>query len=334
MKKILIKILSLIIISSLLLTGCSSGGSPGGDIVAKVNGVEITKENFDKTSLKVGKEYEMIFGEEIWTSEVEGGKIFKDVFKDEILNVMVSQELVAQEAKKSGITVTDEEIANEVKSFMDYIGKVPTYTDFLKENNVDEEFLKEHFRLNLIFEKYRNKIMSETEIKDEQLKEYYNSHLDDYKKNEVKASHILISTLNEMKEPLSEEETAKKEAEAKDILDRVKSGEDFAALAKEFSDDETSAVNGGDLGYFAKGVMVPEFEEVAFKLNVGDISDLVKSTFGYHIIKIDDKKEEVSSFEEEKENILGTMRYEIYNSKMAELESDSKIEKFEDIINK
>lgn len=332
MKKSFIKILSVMMLSSLLLTGCS--GNSSGAVVAKVNGVEITKEDFDKTSLKVGKEYEMIFGEEIWASEVEGGKVFKDVFKDEILNVMVSQELVAQKAEKEGITVTDEEIANEVKSFMAYIGKVPTYTDFLKENNVDEEFLKEHFKSNLIFEKYRNKIMSETELKDEQLKEYYETHLDDYKKDEIKASHILISTLNEMKEPLSEDETAKKEAEAKAILKRVKAGEDFATLAKEYSDDDTSAVNGGDLGYFAKGVMVPEFEEAAFKMKAGEISELVKSTFGYHIIKVYDKKEEVSLFEDEKENILGTMRYEIYDSKMAELESDSKIEKFEDIMNK
>lgn len=332
MKKSFIKILALMMTATVLLTACS--GSSSGDVVAKVNGVEITKEDFDKTSLKVSKEYEMIFGEDIWESEVDGGKIFKNVFKDEILNVMVSQELVAQEAAKEGITVTDEEIATEVSSFMEYIGKVPTYTEFLKENNIDEDFLKEHFRSNLIFEKYRNKIMNETEFSDDELKAYYEAHLDDYKKSEIKASHILISTLDEMKEPLSEDETAKKEVEAKMILDKIRAGEDFAALAKEYSDDSASAVNGGDLGYFEKGVMVEEFEEAAFKLEIGEVSEPVKSSFGYHIIKIFDKREEVSPFEDEKENILGTMRYEIYNTKMAELENDSKIEKFEDIMNK
>ncbi len=331
MKNITFRILAVIMLMILVLSGCESANK---DIVAKVNGADITKEDFEKTSLKVGKEYEMIFGEDVWNSEVDGGQIFKDVFKQEILNVMISQELVSQQAKKEGIVVTEQEISNEVKSFMEYIGKMPNYLEFLQENNIDDEFLKSHFKQNLIFEKYRNKIMSETEIEESKLKQYYDAHLDEYKKEEIKASHILISTLNAMKEPISEEEAAKKESEAKALLKRLKSGEDFEKLAKEYSEDEASAVNGGDLGYFAKGVMVPEFEEAAFKLKKGEISDIVKSSFGYHIIKLYDKKEEVSSFEEERENILGTMRYEIYNQKMEELQSEAKIERYEDIIKK
>lgn len=325
MKNIAFRLVVLILLAMLVLSGCESASQ---DIVAKVNGEDITKEDFEKTSLKVGKEYEMIFGEDVWNSEVDGGQIFKDVFKEEILNVMISQELVSQQAKKEGIVVTEQEISNEVKSFMEYISKMPNYLEFLQENNIDDEFLKSHFKQNLIFEKYRNKIMSETEIEESKLKKYYEAHIDEYKKEEIKASHILISTLNAMKEPLSEEETAKKESEAKALLKRLKSGENFEKLAKEYSEDEASAVHGGDLGYFAKGVMVPEFEEAAFKLKKGEISDIVKSSFGYHIIKLYDKKEEVSSFEEERENILGTMRYEIYNQKMEELQSKAKIERY------
>lgn len=331
MKKITFRLIAVILLSMIILSGCDSKSQ---DIVAKVNGVDITKDDFEKTSLKVGQEYEMIFGEDVWNSEVDGGQIFKDVFKEEILNVMISQELVSQQAKKEGIVVTDQEISNEVKSFMDYIGKMPNYLEFLQENHIDDEFLKSHFKQNLIFEKYRNKIMSETEIEESKLKRYYDEHINEYKKEEIKASHILISTLNAMKEPLSEEEAAKKESEAKALLKRLKSGEDFEKLAKEYSEDEASAANGGDLGYFAKGVMVPEFEEAAFKLKKGEISDIVKSSFGYHIIKIYDKKEEVASFEEERENILGTMRYEIYNQKMETLQSEAKIERYEDIIKK
>ncbi len=331
MKNIAFRLVVLILLAMLVLSGCESASQ---DIVAKVNGEDITKEDFEKTSLKVGKEYEMIFGEDVWNSEVDGGQIFKDVFKEEILNVMISQELVSQQAKKEGIVVTEQEISNEVKSFMEYISKMPNYLEFLQENNIDDEFLKSHFKQNLIFEKYRNKIMSETEIEESKLKKYYEAHIDEYKKEEIKASHILISTLNAMKEPLSEEETAKKESEAKALLKRLKSGENFEKLAKEYSEDEASAVHGGDLGYFAKGVMVPEFEEAAFKLKKGEISDIVKSSFGYHIIKLYDKKEEVSSFEEERENILGTMRYDIYNQKMEELQSKAKIERYEDTIKK
>ncbi|MGL5255415.1 MAG: foldase protein PrsA [Proteocatella sp.] len=330
MKKITFKLLMLMLAIMLILSGCTSMNE---DIVAKVNGVKITKENFEKTSLKVGKEYEMIFGENIWNSEVDGGQIFKDVFKEEILNVMISQELVSQQADKEGIKVTEQEISNELKSFKEYIGKMPTYLDFLKESQIDDEFLKSHIKQNLIFEKYRNKIMSESNIDESELRAYYEAHLDEYKKEEIKASHIFISTLNSMKEPLSEEETAKKESEAKELLKRLKSGEDFAKLAKEYSEDDASAVNGGDLGYFTKGVMLPEFEEAAFKLNKGEMSDIVKSPSGYHIIKVFDKKVEISNFEDEKENILGVIRYDIYDKKMKELQSKANIERYDDIIN-
>ena len=331
MKKTFFKILLLALAASLVLTGCNTSNE---DIVAVVNGTKITKSDFEKTALKVGKEYEMIFGEEIWTSEVEGGKTFKEEFDNEILNVMISQEIVNQQAEKENITVTDEEIANEMSSYMQMIENVDEYNKFMEENGIDEEFLKNHFRQTLIFDKYRNKIMSETEITENDLRDYYNTHIDEYKKEEIKASHILITTLNDMGEPLSEEETAKKESEAQDILARIKQGEDFEALAKEYSDDKASAVNGGDLGYFAKGVMVPEFEEAAFKLEKGQVSDVVKSSFGYHIIKVDDKREEITSYEDEKENILGAIRYEIYNEKMEELKKASEIEQFEDVINK
>lgn len=331
MKRITFKLSILILVIMCIISGCTSVNE---DIVAKVNGVKITKENFEKTSLKVGKEYEMIFGENIWNSEVDGGQIFKDVFKEEILNVMISQELVSQQANKEGIKVTDQEISNELKSFKEYIGKMPTYLDFLQENQIDDEFLKSHIKQNLIFEKYRNKIMSESNIDESELRTYYEAHLDEYKKEEIKASHIFISTLNSMKEPLSEEEVAKKESEAKELLKRLKSGEDFAKLAKEYSEDDVSAVNGGDLGYFTKGVMLPEFEEAAFKLNKGEMSDIVKSPSGYHIIKVFDRNVEISSFEDEKENILGVIRYDIYDKKMKELQSKANIERYEDIINK
>lgn len=331
MKNIFIKICLLTLAILLILTGCKSNS---GDVVAIVNGTEITKSDFKKTALKVGKEYEMIFGEEIWTSEVEGGKTFKEEFDNEILNVMISQEIVYQEAKKEGITVTDEEVANEMSSYMQLIENVDEYNKFLEENDIDKEFLNDHFRKTLIYDKYRNKIMSETETTENELKAHYNEHINEYKKEEIKASHILITTLNDMGEPLSEEETAKKEAKAEDILSKIKKGENFESLAKEYSDDKASAKNGGDLGYFAKGVMVPEFEKVAFELEKGQVSDIVKSSFGYHIIKVYDKREETTTYEDEKENILGSIRYEIYDKKMEELKKASKIEKFDDTIEK
>jgi peptidyl-prolyl cis-trans isomerase D len=111
----------------------------------------------------------------------------------------------------------------------------------------------------------------------------YNDNIEQYSTPEqVRASHILLKTEGK--------DDAAVKAKAEDILKQAKAGADFGELAKKYSEDEGSAKNGGDLDYFTRGKMVPEFETVAFTLQPGQISDLVKSPFGYHIIKVTDKK--------------------------------------------
>jgi len=111
----------------------------------------------------------------------------------------------------------------------------------------------------------------------------YNSNIEQYSTPEqVRASHILFKT--------DGKDDAAVKAKAEDVLKQAKGGADFAELAKKYSEDESSAKNGGDLDYFGKGRMVPEFDQVAFTLQPGQISDLVKTQFGYHIIKLVDKK--------------------------------------------
>ena len=115
------------------------------------------------------------------------------------------------------------------------------------------------------------------------MQRYYNGNIAQYQTPEqVRASHILLNTAGK------DEAAVRKQAE--DILQQVKAGADFAELAKKFSEDEGSKVNGGDLDYFTRGRMVPEFETAAFALEPGQVSDIVKSQFGFHIIKVVDKK--------------------------------------------
>ena len=116
---------------------------------------------------------------------------------------------------------------------------------------------------------------------------YYNGNITQYQTPEqVRASHILLKTAGK------DEAAVRKQAE--DILQQVKAGADFAELAKKYSEDEGSKPNGGDLDYFSRGRMVPEFEAAAFALEVGQVSDIVKSQFGFHIIKVVDKKPAVT----------------------------------------
>jgi peptidyl-prolyl cis-trans isomerase D len=143
--------------------------------------------------------------------------------------------------------------------------------------------------------------VSAVTVKDREIERYYNQNLFRYETPEqVQASHILFKVT-----PGSDEEAVRKKAES--VLARAKAGEDFAKLAREYSED-TSAAAGGDLGTFGRGQMVPEFEQAAFSLPVGGISDLVRTTYGYHIIKVTKHQEPVvRPLDSVKEEIRSTL---------------------------
>src|SRR5688572_3632875 len=133
----------------------------------------------------------------------------------------------------------------------------------------------------------REQAQAKTIVPAADVQRYYNDNIAQYQTPEqIRASHILLNTAGK------DEATVQKQAE--DLLTQVRAGADFAALAMKFSEDEGSKVNGGDLDYFSRGRMVPEFETAAFALQPGQISDLVKSQYGFHIIKVVDKKPAVT----------------------------------------
>lgn len=139
-------------------------------------------------------------------------------------------------------------------------------------------------------------------VTDAQIEAEYNGRLAEFTTpGEVRASHILLRT-----EGRSEEEVR---ARAETVLAEARGGADFAGLARTYTDDESNRDQGGDLGYFARGRMVPEFEEAAFNLEPGQISDLVKSTFGFHVIKVTDKREaKVRTLAEVRPQLLDGLR--------------------------
>ena len=133
--------------------------------------------------------------------------------------------------------------------------------------------------------------------------------------SEVRARHILVET----------------DKEAEELIKRIKKGEDFSELAKKFSKDRGSAEMGGDLGFFGKGRMVPEFEKVVFGLKTGEVSGPVKTRFGYHIAKVIDRKEgRQGSYEEAMESITKQLTVEkqksLFESYIEKLRKDAKIE--------
>jgi peptidyl-prolyl cis-trans isomerase D len=165
---------------------------------------------------------------------------------------------------RSGITVTDAEVAAHFEQH--------------KANYRVAEKRKIRYAL-IDTQSLRSRVV----VSPDDVRRYYEENEQQYSTPEqVRASHILLKTEGK------DDAAVKKQAE--DLLAKVKAGADFAQLATKFSEDDTSKVKGGDLDYFGKGQMVPEFDKVAFALQPGQISDLVKSQFGYHIIKVTDKK--------------------------------------------
>jgi len=141
-------------------------------------------------------------------------------------------------------------------------------------------------------------LLPSIEVNEDELSEYYQQNLVDYRTDEERqAAHILFE---------SAEQDQTIAAKAADVLAKIQAGEDFSELAKTFSSDTFSAENGGDLGWFGKGIMDPAFEDAAFSLaKIGDVSAVVKSEFGYHIIKLTDvKSEQVTAFEDVKQEIV------------------------------
>jgi peptidyl-prolyl cis-trans isomerase C len=185
-----------------------------------------------------------------------------------------------------------------------------------------EEKLQD-LKKRLIVESFlKKKVEAESKVSDDDMKKFYEQNKDKFKSGEqIKASHILVKT----------------EKEANDILTKLKSGGNFEELAKKYSVD-SSAAKGGDLGWFGKGSMVPAFEKAALALKEGQISGVVKSDFGFHIIKLTGKRPAgIRPYEEVKEQIKGaimpTKQQEVFQKIKDELKKTAKITIKEDVLN-
>ena len=235
---------------------------------------------------------------------VDGEKITKEALYDEmesqygasILDSLITNKLVELEAKKEGVQVTDAELEAELDAFIESYGGEDTFNSALEYNGMTLDVFKKDMKNSMLIEEL---LAPQVEITDEDMQTYFDENKEEFNQQEqVRASHILVED----------------EATAQEVLEKINAGEDFAELAKEYSTDG-SAENGGDLGFFGKGDMVAEFEEAAWALEKDEVSDIVKSEFGYHIIKKTDyQAAEEAKFEDHKDEIKDALFYEEVNS--------------------
>ena len=326
MKKIFTLILCLMMTVSLI--GCSNKKN---EAVATVNGETITLGNYEKLLALNKLSMESYYGSDIWSKEVEDGKTLKDTLKDMVLQTMISSEVVYQQAKKDKILPTDEQVQEQIDSFNEQVKNDKEYQNKLKKMGIDEEFLKYQFSRDLANNNLKAKFTDDTKISESEMKKYYEENKDDFYTDTVTASHILLKTIDDNGNELSDEKKKEAKKKAEEALKKVKSGEDFAQVAKEYSEDSTAS-NGGELGTFGKGQMVSEFENAAFSMKPGEISDIIKTQYGYHIIKVTERVDEQKSYDDVKDEIKSTLASQEYSKYIEKIEKNTKIEKSENVV--
>ena len=246
-------------------------------------------------------------------AEVNGGSITTGDFNRELKNLPEYLKAMADtpEGRKEMLdtmVIRELILQQATKDGLDKGADIEEKLRDLKKRLIVESFLKK-------------KVETESQVSDADLQKFYEQNKEKFKTGEqIRASHILVKT----------------EKEAKDILDKIKAGGNFEELAKKYSVD-SSAAKGGDLGWFGKGSMVPVFEKAALALKEGQVSDVVKSDFGFHIIKLTGKRAAgIRPLEEVKDQIKGaimpTKQQEVFQKIKEELKKTAKITVKEDVL--
>ena len=249
---------------------------PADGKAADVNGKAITYADFERQLVMFQKQ----------VMQGQAGQLPEALMqrlKDQVIRKMVGDELLYQEAVKKGLTIDKKSVDNEMIRIKRQFKDDKQYQQQLKASGHTEENLRDQIqRQASISQLIKSEIVPTVDIKPEEIKQYYESNLDKFRRPErVRAQHILMKT----EEGDSEEKKAAARKKLKDLHKRILAGEDFSALAKEHSEGPSSA-RGGDLGFFTRGRMVKSFEDAAFKLAPNEVSGIVETQFGYHLIKV------------------------------------------------
>lgn len=258
--------------------------------VAKVNGTSIHSTEYDKQFEQTKKQYSSRFG--IDFASEQGKQIEKDIRKG-IVDQLVERQIWLDEAKKRNITVTDKQVDDKLAEIKKGFPDEAAFEKALTDNGMKLDELKTRVREGLTYEAIIADVTKDTQVTDAEVRASYDKNQNLYQKpEEVNARHILV----------------KDEKKAKEIHAKLKAGGNFDALAKEHSEDPGSKATGGDMGFFGRGRMVPEFEKAAFSLKKDEISGLVKTQFGYHILKGGEHKQaRTQPFDEVKAEIKDKM---------------------------
>lgn len=292
--------LILTILAALLLITVVACEKDDEGMVAIVDGEGISNDELEKKFNLVGirENTELQFGEGALEQEIEDGITLERKLKEELLEQLVVVKIIANNANKD-IEITEEMLEEQKLEYIENIGGLENFTEFLEERGLTEEELEEYMVEDLLVKEHQKNIMDEIQVSDQEAREYFEENKDDI--IIIRLEHILL----------------KEKAEAESVLKRINEGEDFAELAKAESIHTNSAENGGDIGYITRNSpLIEEYKDIGFNLDINEISGVVESELGYSIIRLVDRKEDFDFFEED---IITNIKMESLSKKIEEM---------------
>ncbi|WLD27847.1 MULTISPECIES: peptidylprolyl isomerase [unclassified Clostridioides] len=307
-------------ILSLMMAGCNKS-------LAKVNDVEITKAQYEKTKAVLSATNSYINGQSLDEMEKSLDKKGRNKLENVIISFMVDNELLYQEAKDKGLTPSKSDIDSKYQELENEINLNTSYKEKMDKAGVDKEYLKQIISRDLAIDKSKKAFENKINISDAEMESYYVNHKKDFNVEEVSASQILISTLDKNKKEVSKDKKEALKKEAESILTKIKNGESFEALAKKYSDDKATGKNGGQLGYFSKNDKNAEFTKEVFKLKKNEVSGVFETSYGYHIVKVTDKRERQKSLNECQSLVRESILNEKYIEHIKKLNESAKVER-------
>ncbi|MBO6088219.1 peptidylprolyl isomerase [bacterium] len=330
------KLLATLALSTVLFAGC---GLKSGDTIITVNDKKITQAQFDKM---FDEQASGGIAKALGINVKDGKNTFMYLLiKERVVNELIIKALLEDEIEKRGIEVTNSDVENAIKDIIDKLGSKEQLDAVLKQNAISNSQFKNDLKEEIKMKKLSEQLGS-AKVTDADTKKFYNDNIDKFKHPaRVRASHILISANpEEIKEIIKSDkaneslddkaidekvntEIKAKETKANQLLKEAKKDvKQFAKLAKENSEDTTTAVKGGDLGFFTDKEMVPEFSKAAFAGKPNTVYDkVVKTQYGYHIILVTDRA------------AAGTEPYEkVKNDIKAYLETQKQLEAIDKLV--
>jgi peptidyl-prolyl cis-trans isomerase C len=291
------------------------------EVVARVNGTEIKRKELDAAMQAFT--YQMARRGRPISPGGSGG------MQRDMLDELIGRQLLLQEGSKHIPTDIDKKTQEQIDEVKTQAGGDDQLKKTLAETGITYDEYTKRVRDNIIIrEEIQSVIDKEVKITPEEVRAFYDKNPDQFKQPEtVRASHILIRVTPDASDDVKKE----KRTQIESVRALLKSGEKFADVAKKFSEDPGSAANGGDLGFFGRGQMVPEFDAAAFSLKTNEISNVITTQYGYHILMVTDRKPaQTVPFDQVKDDLTQFLKQrkgaEITRDQVASLRKTAKVE--------